>query len=360
MSELYIGVMSGTSLDGVDVALCEIDARACRLIHAREYPFPSLLKEQVLNAIATPLSIESFGLLDHKLGKLFAATVSEFLEEFSLDASSINAIGLHGQTLWHAPKTQTPFSLQLGDANIMVARNGITTVADFRRMDVANGGEGAPFAPLFHHFCFSHLKRKSAVINIGGMANITLIQRPLLGWDSGCGNVLLDYWVEKSLSLPYDKEGAFARSGTIHQPLLSRLLADSYFAQTPPKSTGREHFNGVWLEKHLNSFDTIAAADVQRTLLELTARTITDALHSHDIEQLIICGGGSKNSFLMERLTALSQGVVAPSDAFGVSSDAMEAMAFAWLAYKRHHKEPLDLRSVTGATKKSLLGALYE
>ena len=356
MSEYYIGVMSGTSLDGVDIALCEIDASKCKLLHYREFAYETTLKKEVLNAIDSPLTLQEFGELDAKLGAFFAQKIQQFLEHFSLKKEQVNAIGLHGQTLWHSPDMPHPFSLQLGNANIVVAQTGIATVNDFRSMDVANGGEGAPFAPAFHQFYYQTTQMRRAVLNIGGMANITLLREPLLGWDSGCGNVLLDIHMQQTQNRAYDKDGEFAKSGELSQELLNDMLSDEYFHKTPPKSTGREHFNASWLSKHLAKFPKLSSADRQRTLTELTAQSIADALKGFEIEEIIVCGGGAKNSLLLQRLHSLTRAKITQEP----NSDALEAMAFAWLAYKRIHKEAVALSSVTGASKNSILGALYE
>lgn len=359
MSNLYIGVMSGTSLDGVDVTLCEVDGNSCKLLYSHEFTFPQELKAEVLNAISTSVTLKTLGSLDHKLGQLFANSVNEFLKTYKINAKDINAIGLHGQTLWHEPQSDTPFSMQLGDANIVAAKTSIKTVADFRRMDMANGGEGAPFAPAFHQFVFSRIEGNIAVVNIGGMANITLLGKNLRGWDIGCGNVLLDMWITQTQGKAYDKDGDFARSGTINEELLNSMLQDAYFLKTPPKSTGREYFNDTWLANFLPLFQTIKDEDIQATLLELTARTIADSMKNSSIETLILCGGGAKNGYLVERLEELCDANVKRSDDYGVSSDALESMAFAWLAYKRIQGEAVDLKSVTGASKNSQLGAIY-
>ena len=357
--ELYIGVMSGTSLDSVDVALCEIDTESCILVHSKEYPFDEKLKEEILSAISGSVTLEIVGTLDHKLGCLFSEAILSFLSDFSLKAEDINAIGVHGQTLWHAPDSKNPFSMQLGDANIVVSKTDIQTIADFRRMDIANGGQGAPFAPAFHQFLFGNLKGFNAVVNIGGMANITLLGKKLFGWDSGCGNVLLDYWVRENAYKPYDYNGEFAKSGVVNEDLLELMLSDVYFKKSAPKSTGREYFNSMWLEEKLSAFSLLKVEDVQRTLLELTARTIADDLEGKRVDRLIVCGGGAKNRFLMQRLDMLTSCSVKSSEHVGVDGDALEAMAFAWLAYKRKHREEVDLKSVTGAKKNSLLGAIY-
>lgn len=358
--KLFIGVMSGTSLDGVDIALCEIDDSSCVLIHSDEYLFPKELKESVLNAISNAITLFTLGELDHKLGNLYADSITRFLCEYKIRPQDINAIGLHGQTLWHAPDSDTPFSMQLGDANIVAAKTGIQTVADFRRMDIANGGQGAPFAPAFHKFLFSSLGQGVAVLNIGGMANITLLRDEVLGWDSGCGNVLLDYWMSQTQLKPYDKDGEFARSGEVNSALLNAMLSDAYFHRSAPKSTGREYFNGEWIEAILVRLNPhIRGQDVQRTLLELTAVSISNDLNNRDVKTLIVCGGGARNTFLMQRLDDLGSYEIKSSDDFSINSDALEAMAFAWFASQRINRHAVDLCSITGAKKPSQLGAIY-
>ena len=359
MKKYYIGVMSGTSLDGIDIVLCKINTTSCSLIHSFEYPFSHTLKEEILYVIHNEISLQQIGELDHKLGLLYAESIHQFLKYFHLQAEDIIAIGLHGQTLWHAPESPFPFSMQLGDPNIVAAHTGIQTISDFRRMDIANGGQGAPFAPAFHQFIFQNLGKNVAVVNIGGMANITLLKKQLQGWDSGCGNVLLDSWMMQTQGKAYDKDGNFAKSGTLHEPLLHTLLEDDYFFQAAPKSTGREYFNDAWLQKKLTAFQNISDADIQRTLLELTAKSIANDLNKTPTQKCILCGGGAKNSFLRQRLQTLTKAEIIISDTLGVSSDFLEAMAFAWFAYKRIHNEPIDLCSVTGAKYASLLGGIY-
>jgi anhydro-N-acetylmuramic acid kinase len=359
MSELYIGVMSGTSMDGIDIALCEIDETHCLLKASAEFQFPSELKTEILNIINGSTTLEEIGTLDNKLGHIFADAINEFIKKESLDAKTITAIGLHGQTLWHAPDAKFPFSMQLGDANVVSAKTNIQVVADFRRMDIANGGQGAPFAPAFHQEVFKNLNKKTAVLNIGGIANLTILGDELKGWDTGCGNVLMDYWSLVNTDAHYDKDAVFALKGKVNKELLESFLSDEYFKKLPPKSTGREYFNSTWLSNHLPLFDTIKKEDIQRTLLELTAKSISIDANKTEVELLIVCGGGAKNPLLMQRLKELCKANVKISDDFGVSSSYMEAMAFAWLSYKRVHNEKVKLSSVTGASKDSILGGIY-
>ena len=351
--------MSGTSLDAVDVVLCEIDQESCTLIHSLEYPFPSELKAELLSMISGSSTLEEVGRADHSLGVLFTQAVGSLLVKFNIDASSITAIGSHGQTLWHDPQGEYPFTMQLGDPNIVTAKTGIPVVADFRRKDVALGGQGAPFAPAFHEFIFNNIKSSVAIVNIGGMANITVLGEKLLGYDTGCGNVLLDTWIMKHKNLTYDKDGSWAREGKVDYTLLDAMMADDYFAQAYPKSTGREKFNMEWLERCL--FDVGVGAprptDVQRTLLELTALSISNEVLKFNRDLVLLCGGGAKNSFLVERIKVLMPSIEV---VIAQNADEIEAMTFAWLAYKRLHKEKVNLKEVTGASDNAVLGGVYE
>ena len=354
--ERYIGLMSGTSLDGVDVALCEIDVVNCTLVSALEYPMPEALKTDILQSIEGKSSLEEFGKLDHRLGLLFTQAVGALLIRESIDASTVKAIGLHGQTLWHQPKGEYPFSMQLGDPNIIAAKTGISVVSDFRRKDVALGGQGAPFAPAFHEFIFGNINTSISVVNIGGMANITVLGDKLIGYDTGCGNVLLDMWITEHQNVRYDKDGTWAKSGKVDYTLLDAMIADEYFGEPYPKSTGREKFNKAWLECFLLG-STHNPEDVQRTLLELTALSISNEVLKFNTDVVLLCGGGAKNSFLVERIKALMPNVEV---AIAQNADEIEAMTFAWLAYKRVHQEKVNLKDVTGASDNAVLGALYE
>ena len=360
MSNFYIGVMSGTSLDGVDVALCKIDTNECKLVKSYEHPFDATLKEEILHSIKNRVSLKSLGELDVKLALLFSQAINTLLETTTIKKEAISAIGLHGQTLWHEPSSPYPFSMQLGNANVVAAQTGITTVADFRGADIANGGEGAPFAPLFHKELFAKEDETVAVINIGGMANISYLGEKFLGWDIGCGNVLMDTYIAQTKQKPYDKDGSFAKSGNVNIELLQQMLRDPYFLKEPPKSTGREYFNQEWLQRQLQNFQETPAADIQRTLLELSAVTIANAVNRLSCQKLILCGGGARNSFLVERIKNLAKCELHQTQEYGIDSDFLEAMLFAWLAYKRIQREEILLSPITGSTKALILGALYE
>jgi len=360
--EHYIGIMSGTSLDGVDVVLCEIDDSECTLLSSLEYPIPLELKSDILTIIESKSTLAALGELDHRLGLLFTQAVGALLIRENIDASSIKAIGSHGQTLWHVPTGEYPFSMQLGDPNILAAKTGIPVVADFRRKDVALGGQGAPLAPAFHEFIFNNIKENVCVVNIGGIANITVLGEKLIGYDTGSGNVLLDMWIAEHQGVSYDKDGVWSCSGNVDYVLLDAMMADKYFAMKYPKSTGREKFNKAWLADMLTRRGSAVCSllleqDVQRTLLELTALSISNEVLRFNRDIVILCGGGAKNSFLVERIKALIPNIEV---AIATNADYIEAMTFSWLAYKRVHKEKVNLKDVTGASDNTILGGIYE
>ncbi|MGB6019990.1 MAG: anhydro-N-acetylmuramic acid kinase [Sulfurimonadaceae bacterium] len=360
LTERYIGIMSGTSMDGVDVALCTINANRCKLVCALEYPFDPQLKEEILLMINSETTLKQVGELNHRLGTLFGKAVNALLEQEKIDSNRVKAIGSHGQTLWHAPSAKHPFSMQLGDASIIATMTGIDVVSDFRSKDIALGGEGAPFAPVFHQFLFHSSDKKRGVLNIGGMANITVLGDELIGFDTGPGNVLMDLWVHKHQELRFDQDGKWAKEGKADKSLLEELLAEPYFKKEVPKSTGRELFNLHWLGKILRSHRIVSSENVQATLLELTVQSIAVEVQKYEIKELMVCGGGVNNAYLMERLAQVLNGVeISTTDEHGVSSEHMEAMIFAWLAYKRMHREPVELKAVTGAKHNGILGGVY-
>jgi len=353
--------MSGTSLDGIDIVLCDIKENSLELIHSLEYTFDKDLKDDILSAISNKVDLKFIGELDTKLGLIYAKTINSFIDKFQINKSNITAIALHGQTLWHEPNSEYPFSMQLANSSLISSITNICVVSDFRQKDIALGGQGAPLTPAFHKFLFSRLDAHVAVLNIGGMANISLLQNELIGYDTGCGNVLLDTWIYKNKNKKYDKDGSWAKSGVVHEELLKQMLDDAYFSLSYPKSTGREHFNNSWLDKHLQNFKHIKSADVQATLLALTSKSIANEVKKSNTNMLIVCGGGVKNKYLMSSLKDELKNIeVLSSDECGVSSDFMEAMAFAWLGYKRIHKQKVELKSVTGARQNTILGCIYE
>ncbi|BBE77309.1 MULTISPECIES: anhydro-N-acetylmuramic acid kinase [Enterobacteriaceae] len=360
----YIGVMSGTSLDGVDVVLAAIDDKMVAQQASLTWPMPIALKEAVLSICqGQPLTLSQLGQLDTRLGKLFAEAVLALMAQEQLSAKDIVAIGCHGQTIWHEPTGDAPHTLQIGDNNQIAALTGVTVVGDFRRRDIALGGQGAPLVPAFHHALLAHPIERRIVLNIGGIANISLLfpDKPVRGYDTGPGNMLMDAWIWRQLGKPYDKDAQWASGGKVVLPLLQNMLSDPYFAAPAPKSTGREYFNYGWLERQLAIFPALDPRDVETTLVELTAVTISEqVLLCGGCERLLVCGGGSRNPLLMARLSALLPGTeVTTTDEAGISGDDMEALAFAWLAWRTLAGLPGNLPSVTGASQASVLGAIY-
>ncbi|AUU91395.1 anhydro-N-acetylmuramic acid kinase [Phytobacter diazotrophicus] len=360
----YIGVMSGTSLDGVDVVLAAIDDKMVAQQASLTWPMPIALKEAVLSICqGQPLTLSQLGQLDTRLGKLFAEAVLALMAQEQLSAKDIVAIGCHGQTIWHEPTGDAPHTLQIGDNNQIAALTGVTVVGDFRRRDIALGGQGAPLVPAFHHALLAHPIERRIVLNIGGIANISLLfpDKPVRGYDTGPGNMLMDAWIWRQLGKPYDKDAQWASGGKVVLPLLQNMLSDPYFAAPAPKSTGREYFNYGWLERQLAIFPALDPRDVETTLVELTAVTISEqVLLCGGCERLLVCGGGSRNPLLMARLSALLPGTeVTKTDEAGISGDDMEALAFAWLAWRTLAGLPGNLPSVTGASQASVLGAIY-
>lgn len=360
----YIGVMSGTSLDGVDVVLAAIDENRVAQLASLTWPIPIAIKEAVLAICqGQPLTLSQLGKLDNRLGNLFADAVLALMAQQKLAAEEIVAIGCHGQTVWHEPTGEAPHTMQIGDNNIIVARTGVSVVGDFRRRDMALGGQGAPLVPAFHQALLAHPSERRMILNIGGIANLSLLVpgQPVRGFDTGPGNMLLDAWIWRNLGKPYDKDAEWANEGKVVLPLLQEMLSDPYFAAPAPKSTGREYFNVGWLTQRLANYPGLRPQDVQATLTELTAVTISEqVLLSGGCERLLVCGGGSRNPLVMSRLGALLPGTeVATTDEYGISGDDMEALAFAWLAWRAVAGLPGNLPSVTGASQATVLGAIY-
>ncbi len=358
-TQLFIGAMSGTSLDGIDTVLIEADAKL-RIVGHYYQAYDSLLKQQLLDlCLPGDDEIERMMAADIKVAERVAAAINALLSQSAIPHRNVTAIGSHGQTIRHAPAR---YSLQIGDPNHIAHLTGITTVADFRRKDIATGGQGAPFAPAFHRAAFASSEESRAIVNIGGMANITVLAPNLecIGYDTGPGNVLLDAWILQQQCKPYDESGGWAKQGKVHKLLLASLLAHPYFTQPFPKSTGREQFNLNWLEQQLAGASA-APVDIQRTLVELSAASIANAIAAHgNINEIYVCGGGANNIFLMDRLQALMPGSeIATTAALGIAPQLVEASAFAWLALQTVTNKTVDLCSITGATKASVLGGVY-
>lgn len=368
MSNLYIGLMSGTSVDGIDAVLVSFNAQQIKLLASSHTAIPEELQTSLL-AFNAPAQDElaRYASCDVLFGRLLAQAVNTLLESTAYSAADIMAIGSHGQTVRHYPIGKTPTTLQIGDPNIVAELTGITTVADFRRRDMAAGGQGAPLVPAFHKVLFSAFEDDQVILNIGGIANITSLptgkNARVSGYDTGPGNCLMDEVALQHLKRPYDRNGEWGASGHVHPGLLDRMLNDAYFAKPAPKSTGRDYFNLGWLDAILKSFPNLAAQDIQATLRELTARTICDAITTSlpDSKRVLVCGGGVHNSVLMQRLDELLiEQCVASTASEKVDPDWIEAMAFAWLARQTLQNEPGNLAEVTGAHHPVTLGGIYQ
>lgn len=360
--------MSGTSLDGVDVVLVDFSPAYPNLIHSLCLPYPAELKAE-LALLAQPGAneIERLGLAEADLAHCYANAVQLLLQQSGIDRCRILAIGCHGQTIRHRPNARQPFSYQIGDQHRLAMLTQIPVIADFRRKDIAYGGQGAPLVPAFHQAIFASEQQGRCILNIGGIANITLLlpHQQVQGFDTGPGNCLLDNWIELQQGKAYDANGAYAASGQLDAALLGLLLSDPYFHQTGPKSTGREYFQLNWLQQQLQQLQAAtgnmpAPADVQRTLSRFSAGTIALAVSRFVVSEVYVCGGGAHNAMLLQDLAELlPQCRIETTASLGVHPDWVEAMAFAWLAYAFDQQMPGNVPAVTGASQPLVLGVRY-
>jgi len=353
--------MSGTSLDGIDAVLVDFSQPKPLQIAQYYLPFDDTLKNDLL-ALHLPAhnELHQAQIIGNQLARMYAAAVAPLLAQARSSSTEVQAIGCHGQTIRHRP--EHGYSLQIGNAALLAELTGITVVSDFRSRDIAAGGQGAPLVPAFHDHVLRHPDSHRVIVNIGGISNLTDLppHAPASGFDCGPGNLLMDAWCMQHQCKPYDNNGAWAASGKVLPALLERMLAESYFALPPPKSSGRDLFNISWLHNKLQGDE--AAANVQATLLELTCRSIVLAVQKHcrGADEIYLCGGGARNQTLHNRLAALLPGSsVATTNILGVDSDYLEAIAFAWLAQQALQGKPANLPQVTGAKHPCLLGAVY-
>jgi anhydro-N-acetylmuramic acid kinase len=357
--------MSGTSMDGIDAVLVSFGDRNLTIHATHTGHYPQELRAALLAAIREPLDVplDPTGNLDRRVGECFRDAARAVIEAAHIDKADIVAIGSHGQTLRHQPDAPRPYSLQIGNAGIIARGNGITTVSNFRQADISAGGQGAPLVPPFHQWLFGSAESDRVIVNLGGIANITILRADgsdVLGFDTGPGNGLMDAWIQQNRGEPFDKDGQWATGGSVIPSLLEQLMHDTYFDRAPPKSTGFEYFNLRWLQAFdIRKFD---AADVQATLAEFTAATIANAIgtHAQAARDVFVCGGGSHNDELMRRLRQNLPGAALSSTAsVGLDPDCVEAAAFAWLAMRTVRGETGNLLSVTGATHKVVLGDIH-
>jgi anhydro-N-acetylmuramic acid kinase len=371
---LYIGLMSGTSLDGVDGVLAAFQADGTLQVQAHAFaPFPDAFKAELLQLNQSGHDeLHRAALAGNGIARHYAQVVQALLAQTGHAPEAITAIGAHGQTVRHRPlefdglpgQAAVGYTLQLNNPALLAELTGIDVVADFRSRDLAAGGQGAPLVPAFHQGVFGHPKNCVAVLNIGGISNLSVLQPDgqVMGWDCGPGNALMDHWCQTHTGQAFDRNGDWAASGQTSPTLLARLLSEAYLGKQPPKSTGRDLFNPAWLQQHLADLPDLPAQDVQATLTAFTAHAcVRDVLaHAPAAQSLIVCGGGALNGHLM---TLLAQGLpgvkVLSSEERGLPPLQVEAAAFAWLAFKAVRREPASLTSVTGARGARVLGALY-
>lgn len=364
MSQLYLGLMSGTSIDGVDVALVDFSGLHPRLLDCQTFPFPAALCDE-LHQLCAPSDneIELMGRADRGVAEVFAQACLTILKDNFIRCDQIRAIGSHGQTIRHIPFGEHSFSLQIGDPHTIAAITGIDVISDFRRKDIALGGQGAPLVPAFHQAVFADNNQSRIVVNIGGISNITYLPKnavsDIIGYDTGPGNTLLDAWCKLHTGQSYDEKGQWAAQRSADPELLRALCSHPYFSENAPKSTGREQFNLAWLEQNLVALEReLDPQTVQATLVMLTTCTIAKQIQKFpDVEQVYVCGGGAKNEFLIEELESeLHECELFTTDELGVEADAVEAMAFAWLAHAHINHTFGSVPSVTGAVKGAVLG----
>ena len=364
--EYFIGLMSGTSMDGVDAVLVDFSTDHPILVASHTEAIPAHLLSG-LQRLCQPATdeINRLGRLDRSVGKLFAQAVNHLLAKTTVTADEVIAIGSHGQTVRHMPNLEMGFTLQIGDPNTIAIETNIDVIADFRRKDIALGGQGAPLVPAFHQQVFARQGHSRVILNIGGIANVTYLpgnSEQVLGFDTGPGNNLIDAFIQQNLNLPFDEDGAWADSGTSNPVLLKQLLSHSYFSLAYPKSTGRELFNQAWLEQQIADYSHLDQEDIQSTLLDLTCHSIANDINKlAPTGELFVCGGGALNKALMQRLAILVPNYkVATTSALGVDAKWVEGIAFAWLAMRYHHDLPANLPAVTGASRAAVLGGRFK
>lgn len=368
--DLYIGLMSGTSLDGIDAILARFENEQVTILEALCLPLTPNLKDEIKSLInPDDNEINRLMDLDIQLGKIFSEAVNKLITKAKVKKENIIAIGSHGQTIRHLPTAKNPSTLQICDPNTIAERTGITTVADFRRRDMAAGGQGAPLVPAFHQHIFRHATKNRVILNLGGIANITILpadsNKPVTGFDTGPANTLINHWIQQQQNKNYDEDGQWALTGQTNEGFLEQLLDDDFFKLPPPKSTGTEYFNADWLTKKLKTFPFLSAEDVQASLTTFTAKTVSDAINQYaskaaKVDEIIICGGGVHNKFLLQQLgQELSNIEINSSEKYGLDPDYIEATAFAWLAKQTMTHQTGNLPEVTGARKKTILGGIY-
>lgn len=356
--------MSGTSMDGIDAVLVSFEDHSAQIHASHTVAYPDSIRHRLLAACQNQANPDEMGELDSLVGALFAQAARELIAAAGFDLADIRAIGSHGQTLRHQPSGTAPFSIQIGNPSVLSEATGITTVADFRRRDMAAGGQGAPLVPAFHKAFFSSGSENRLILNLGGIANITWLPAdsalPATGFDTGPANALMDAWCLEQTGLPFDRDGHWASEGSVNEELLSDMLSDAYFVKKPPKSTGKERFNLEWVKTLVNRHPGVASEDIQRTLLQLTVASVVNQIPQTTGLRVYVCGGGAHNPLLMEELgKALPEAQLTLTSELGVDPQMVEPVAFAWLAKQALDGKPGNLPEVTGASGPRILGAIY-
>lgn len=369
--DLYIGVMSGTSVDGIDIVLAEIDENHFSIIGSASTVLPETIR-QYIKSLSSPgeNEIERSATLGIKLSMITANLINKLLESKNLNPSNIRAIGYHGQTIRHQPDISHPYSVQIGCPSTLAFKTNITTITDFRMADIVAGGQGAPLVPAFHQYAFQTKTQNRFIVNIGGIANLTFLpgdeQGQIIGFDTGPGNTLLDEWINLHKGKPFDENGEWASNGKIIPELLESMMRDTFINKPLPKSTGKEHFNLAWLSKHTETLQALRPEDIQRTLIEFTACSIaygvTQLQQASPTREahLYLCGGGINNTALVKSLqNNLPEITISSTQELGIHPQLVESSAFAWLARQTLTGKPGNLPSVTGASEKRILGGIY-
>ncbi len=367
MSELFVGLMSGTSVDAIDAVLMDFSKSNTHIVSSHSQSIPKKLQNEINVLIDASQHPKNFNSIDKQFAETSFEAVKELLKQAKISSNNVIAIGSHGQTVFHDPKGTPPVSVQIGSPQIIANLSKIPTIGNFRQADIEAGGEGAPLACAYHAKVLQSIKEERVIINLGGIANITKLptikDERIIGFDTGPANTLMDAWIQKHLNQPFDQDGNWAKSGTVASDLLTEMLKDNYFSMLPPKSTGREHFNKEWVQQYLDEYNTsLAPEDVQATLLALTVHTLAESIEAWcpKTKKVLLCGGGSDNKYLVEQLQKELEGIsIQKTSDYEVPSKWMEAMAFAWLAKQHLNNEPGNIPSVTGADKPVVLGERF-
>ena len=365
MAEIYVGLMSGTSADSIDCATLDLSSEEIKVINCKNFEIPMDLKKDIIQSSQSEkIEQELIDDLDFRMAEVLADSVKKIISGSDIEAKDIKAIGSHGQTIKHEPKSETPYTLQIGDPQKISNDLDITTVGNYRHDDIEAGGEGAPLTPVFHKTVFGSDKKRKVIVNIGGITNITALNYPeLIGFDTGPGNCLMDCWSRINNVGDYDDRGSWAASGTINRSLLEVMMQDKYFSRKYPKSSGPDYFSHEWIQENLLRLSKeILAEDVQATLAQVTVISLIESINFLNLsnENIYLCGGGVHNDFLCSEINKQSKARVSTTLELGIDPDYVEAICFGWLAKQRIENKSFDLSEITGSKGEVYLGRIYE